>query len=527
MFKVFFIILCLAFCPVTVRAKEVNLTEKIESLLSEDGDEEVKKIDVKIFSPCLVINDNPAPSTLDDLMDSFSEDEIDDEIHIGETANSVDEMFVKKVVTENKTRYISLNSEEYALFDKEKANYKKMSKAMKITFDRVVDNFIYLKFYNFDYSEEFCDGVTYFIKDDNNLDIRDYVMSEAFKNTKNVLSSEVEIVDKHVLKLKLFLWDADNSQIIDSKYFIFDTKNDTESILADRISDFIFTNIDKEKVGIFDSKILYVSETGSPKKRLKQIVVSNLKGDERVIVARGKNTKLTPVFSRSNREEIFYSENLKDGFFVIKHNLLSGKKQIITRDDLIMTSSPVFHPKDNKILVSGSDDNGDTNLYLFDLEKNTNRRLTNSKAISTAASFSPDGTKIVYVSDKSGVKKLYIRDIVENTEYLLTKEHGNYDKPVWSPDGKTIAFIKIEMDDFSLGLIDSDGENERYLIKNFLIEGLRWVNNPRFLVYTKQIEVFGKMSIPKIYLLDLKTSIEKELSLPLSEGASDVDILLN
>ncbi|MDR0571306.1 MAG: hypothetical protein LBG48_00475 [Rickettsiales bacterium] len=237
--------------------------------------------------------------------------------------------------------------------------------------------------------------------------------------------------------------------------------------------------------------------------------------------------KLTPIFSRKNQEEIFYNEELEDGFFVVKHNLITDKKQVITRNDLQMTSSPVFHPTENKILVSGTDIDSNTNLYLFDFEENTNKQITISRAISTSASFSPNGDKIVYVSDKSGKKKLYVRGILDNREYLLTKNYGNYDKPAWSPDGKVIAFIKIEKNNFSLGLIDVDGNNERYLKKNFLIESVKWTTNSRFLAYTKQVDMFGKGSMPRIFLLDIKTEKEIELPLPPKIGTSDIDFILN
>jgi TolB protein len=547
MFKILFFVGCIFFCSVinagTLETTNVSLTDKIESILNDTKEgndkeametvgeiekieeeveevvEEIKKVDVGIFLPCFAINDEEKNSTTPDLEEQIEESD--------EETGSVYEMFAKNTATKNKMRYISISSNEYQTYYIDKKDYKKVYQYIKNIFDKVNNNFKYTNLFDVDYSDNFCDNVTNFIKDDNNIDVRDYIISGAFKNTRNVLNSEIEIIDKYNLKLKLFLWNTDKSEIIDGKYFIFNIKDKMDDVLADRISDFLLINIDREENGIFDSKILYVSETGSPKNRMKQIVISDLDGNKKVTITKGKSVKLTPIFSKNNKEEIFYNENIDGVFWVVKHNLLSGIKHIITTKNLTMTTSPAFHPTENKILVSGTENNGNTNLYLFDLDKNTHKKLTNSNAISTSASFSPDGSKVVYVSDKSGVKKLYIRDIVNGKEYLLTKEHGNYDKPAWSPDGKTIAFIRIELNDFSLGLIDVNGENERYLIKNFLIEGLRWAVNSRFLIYTKQIDVFGSMSIPKIYLFDLKTSKEIQLPLPIKEGASDIDIMLN
>ncbi|MDR2760461.1 MAG: hypothetical protein LBB09_01265 [Rickettsiales bacterium] len=494
--------------------------EKWEELAEEE------KSDVEIFFPCFAIDngDNGVAEGDGGDAEAGGERNADD---YGLTR--VDDIFLEDSGG-NKIIYENINRETFgAYFSDKKMPYGKMSKTLEDIFAKIIGNFKYLGAYGAEYRKDFCDDATKFIRNGGGgTEIRDYVMSNNFKRrTRLVSNSELKIIDQNTFELKLFVWDVKNLGLLESKRFAYNIKNSPTDILADVISDLIFSNLEKGERGIFDSKMAYISETGAPKNRTKQIVLANFTGNEKIKITRGKNTKLTPIFSKQNPEEIFYNEELENGFFVVKHNIVDGNRQIITKSDLIMTTSPVFHPKENKILVSGTDGDGNTNLYLFDLENNTDRKITNTEAICTAASFNPAGNKIVYTSDKSGVKKLYVRDLENNREYMLTKEHGNYDKPAWSPDGKTIAFIKIEKNDFSLGLIDANGENERYLLKNFLIEGVKWTPSSRFLTYTKQTDVFGKMSIPKIYLLDLKTMNERQIPVAPKEGASDIDIILN
>jgi TolB protein len=498
--------------------------EQGEEQEQEQENEEKQIFDIRIFSPCYAVklpayNDDLA---LDGLLDDLQVD------NAKQAEGSVDEMFVdeREEIKKNNNIYIGLSAENIYLTPI--VNREKISKATQKIYKKMSKNFNFLKIYNIKYSENFCEKATDFIKDDATLGMQDYVLTSGdLEDTKYVFYVEVESIDKNAAKYTLFLWDVVNKQMLDSKYFVFEMKSGLESVLADKISDFILANIEGERSGIFDSRILYISETGTPRYRIKQVFLANFLGDEKIKITSGRNTKVTPIFSRKNYEEIFYNEQLEDGFFVIKHNLITGQKQIITRDGLLMTTSPAFHPRENKILVSGTDEDGNTNLYLFDLENQTNRQVTNGKAINTAASFSPDGNQIVYMTDKDGPRKLYIKNMADGKEYLLTKNNGSYDKPSWSPDGKTIAFTKSAGGNFSLGLIDIDGENERYLKKNFLIEGVKWAPNSRFLMYTKQNGVFGKESIPKIFILDIKTGYEVELPLPPKNGASDIDLILN
>ena len=71
------------------------------------------------------------------------------------------------------------------------------------------------------------------------------------------------------------------------------------------------------------------------------------------------------------------------------------------------------------------------------------------------------------------------------------------------------------------------GDGERLLASGYLIEGVKWSPNSRYLIYTKQTSPFGKGSIPKIYIMDILTRHEYQLKTPENEGASDPDWIIN
>ena len=105
----------------------------------------------------------------------------------------------------------------------------------------------------------------------------------------------------------------------------------------------------------------------------------------------------------------------------------------------------------------------------------------------------------------------------------ISKGRGVYDKPSWSPDGKLISFVKLQGGEFYIGLMTPDGENERLIMNAYLVEGIKWSPNGRYLIYSKQKGPFGKDSIPGIYTIDILTGLEYKLNTPENQGASDPD----
>ena len=397
--------------------------------------------------------------------------------------------------------------------------YRKISSNLKIT-----------KLYDINLDKNSCIDINKYIIKSKKCNISNYILSDNLNNFDFIVSILVFDMGNEKIKLQVMIWDILEERFVDGHYYIlnYGKENNNSYRIANLISDFIFVTTTKENCGIFDSKIAYVSETGGVLNRNKQISIINFDGTNNVKITNSRNLKLTPAFSRNKNDEIFYLEYLKEGPFVIKHNLKTNNLSKISSGQ-IMTSAASVNPdkNSNQIIIAGTNDSANTNLYLFDFKRMVNKKLTDSESINTSASFSPDGKKIVYVSDRSGVRKLYVKDLEENIEKLISRGNGIYDKPSWSPDGRLISFIKIANGQFYLGLMTPEGDSERYIMSDYLIEGVKWSPNSRYLIYTKQKDVFGQKSIPRIYIIDILTGNEYKLKTPENEGASDPDWIMN
>src|SRR5438477_1792436 len=67
-------------------------------------------------------------------------------------------------------------------------------------------------------------------------------------------------------------------------------------------------------------------------------------------------------------------------------------------------------------------------------------QVTNNNSEDFHASFSPDGTKILFDSQQSGIYGIFLYDVLTKQTHQLTGNDVKCDHPTWFPDGKHILF---------------------------------------------------------------------------------------
>lgn len=319
------------------------------------------------------------------------------------------------------------------------------------------------------------------------------------------------------LEIRVRGWDVlDQRQLFGKLYT---ASEDNYRKVANAISNEIFKAITGETSGHFDSKILYVSEGGSPKHRIKKINIIDFDGSNHRYLTNGNELVLTPIFSKK-RDEIFYVRYFRDQpqIFSLDVNNLRGNKLGGFR---ITTMAPSVHPKDPNLVLLSAIENGNSDIYEMNISDNTARKLTKDAGIDTTPYYSPDGKFIAFSSDRSGSQQIYIMTVDGYSIKKLSKNSGTYSKPVYSPDGKMIAFTKIQAGNFYIGIMASDGSSEKILSSGYLVEGAKWSPNGRYLVFSKKKGPYGKDSVPRLWIVDIVTGFEFELPTPEGEGATD------
>ncbi len=110
-----------------------------------------------------------------------------------------------------------------------------------------------------------------------------------------------------------------------------------------------------------------------------------------------------------------------------------------------------------KIAFSSTRD-GNSEIYVMDIDGHNHVRLTDDPAIDEDPSWSPDGKRIAFVSRRSGVRQIHVMDSDGQNVIRLTNEAINRE-PAWSPDGKKIAYTRSK-GGYQIWVMDANGQNQ-------------------------------------------------------------------
>ncbi|MEZ5870991.1 MAG: Tol-Pal system beta propeller repeat protein TolB [Nitratireductor sp.] len=325
-------------------------------------------------------------------------------------------------------------------------------------------------------------------------------------NAQALVTARVSMQGDGRLKAEFRLWDVfANEQMIGQQFF---TTPDNWRRLAHIIADAIYERLTGEK-GYFDTRIVYVDETGPKSKRVKRLAIMDQDGANMRPLTSGKDLVLTPRFSPS-RQEITYMSFDGGNPRVYLLQIETGQRELVTNFPN-MTFSPRFSPDGQKIILSLQQD-GNANIYTMDLRSRTTTRLTDTAAIDTAPSFSPDGNRVVFESDRGGRQQLYIMNADGSGQTRISFGNGSYATPVWSPRGDLIAFTKQSGGKFAIGVMKTDGSGERILTEGFHNEGPTWAPNGRVLMFFRDSS--GQNGGPALYSIDLTGYHERRIPTP-------------
>jgi len=314
-------------------------------------------------------------------------------------------------------------------------------------------------------------------------------------NVQFVVTGRVGRAPDGRLQTEFRLWDVSSGSQVAGQQYVTDPNNSRR--VGHIISDAVFTNITSEK-GCFDTRVVFVDETGPKEHRRKRLAIMDQDGANVRYLTHGDDLVVTPRFSPSSQEVTFMSFGNSDPK-VLLLNIETGQREVVGNFPG-MTFAPRFSPDGQKIVMSLSQ-GASANLYAMDLRSRTTTRLSDSSAIDTSPSFSPDGSQIVFESDRGGAQQIYVMSASGGgAKRISFGEGGRYSTPVWSPKGDYIAFTRQGGGGFAIGVMKPDGSGERILTEGFHNEGPTWAPNGLYLMFFRDP---GGQSGAKILMRDV------------------------
>ncbi len=334
-------------------------------------------------------------------------------------------------------------------------------------------------------------------------------------NSQALVQGRARIVEGGQLRIEFRLWDVFAEQQMVGLAYV--TVSENWRQVAHIIADAIYKRITGEE-GYFNTRIVYISESGPQNRRVKRLAIMDQDGENHKFLTEGDALVLTPRFSPTNQEITYLSfyGNLPRVYIF---NIDTGRQEVLG-DFPGMTFAPRFSPDGKKVIMSMAKD-GNSEIYTMDLRTRAVRQLTFHSAIDTSPSYSPDSRQIVFNSDRGGAQQLYVMDASGSAVRRISFGKGRYATPVWSPRGDLIAFTKILGGRFYIGVMRTDGSGERLLAEDFLVEAPTWAPNGRVLMFFRQERTTkdGRGGRSRLYSIDLTGHNEREILTPID--ASD------
>ncbi|WP_299651048.1 Tol-Pal system beta propeller repeat protein TolB [Sphingomonas bacterium] len=259
----------------------------------------------------------------------------------------------------------------------------------------------------------------------------------------------------------------------------------------------------------FDSRVVYVAETGPKAKRIKRLAIMDQDGANHRFLTNGQSIVLTPRFA-PNQQSIVYMSYLGRIPSIYVYDIGSGRQRLVVQN-VATTFAPRFSPDGRSILFSMAQA-GNTDLYRVSVTGGTPQRLTTSPGIDTGGSYSPDGRRIVFESDRSGGQQLYVMAADGSDQQRISFGGGRYATPVWSPRGDQIAFTRLS-GNFRIGIMSPSGGDEKLLTDSWQDEGPSWSPNGRVITFYRAGR--GSQGKADLWSVDLTGVNERRIPTPL------------
>src|SRR2546421_2855891 len=322
-------------------------------------------------------------------------------------------------------------------------------------------------------------------------------------NAQGLITGRVTRQPAGRLKVEFRLWDVSSGQQLTGQQYF--TTPDNWRRIAHIVSDQVYERLTGEK-GYFDTRIVFIDETGPKERRVKRLSIMDQDGANVRYLTRGEDLVLTPRFSPSTQEITYMSYGQGDPR-VFLLNIENGQREIVGNFPG-MTFSPRFSPTGQQVIMS-LQQGPNSNIFVMDLQSKRTTRLTDTAAIDTAPCYAPDGGRICFESDRGGKPQIYVMGANGGAAQRVSFGEGSYSTPVWSPRGDFIAFTKQGGGQFSIGIMQPDGSGGRLLTSGFDNEGTTFAPDRRVRMFFRD---WG--GGPSLYVIDVTGRNEQKVPTP-------------
>ncbi|MHB1273048.1 MAG: Tol-Pal system beta propeller repeat protein TolB [Rhodanobacter sp.] len=283
-----------------------------------------------------------------------------------------------------------------------------------------------------------------------------------------------------MVQVEYELWDVNKQQSLLHQAMPPAPVGDMRS-LAHQIADIIYQKITGVR-GAFWTRIAYITAVGLGNHTTYSLIVADSDGFNPQVVARSKESLLTPRWSPDGKKIAYVSfESGNSAIYV--QDITTGSRQLVEAHAKGINGAPAWSPDGTKLAVALSYV-GNLELFVLDLATHKETRLTHNLAIDTEPVWAPDGQSIYFTSDRSGQAQIYqIPATGGEAQRISFQGQTNLDAAI-SYDGKQIAMVQGNGNVYRIAIMDrSLGDQVRFISPGPLDESPSFAPNASMLLY--------------------------------------------
>ena len=281
-----------------------------------------------------------------------------------------------------------------------------------------------------------------------------------------------------MLRVEYELWDVNKQQSLLAQAFTAPA-GDLRGV-AHQIADQIYEKITGVR-GAFWTRIAYITAVGLGDNTTYSLIVADSDGYNPQVVARSKESLLSPAWSPDGRKIAYVSfEGGNSNIYI--QDITTGSRQLVSSHKGI-NGAPAFSPDGSKLALSLSYV-GNPEIFVLDLGSRQETRLTNNLAIDTEPVWAPDGQSIYFTSDRSGRPQIYQTTVGGGSAERITFQGQNNLKPSVSYDGKQIAMVQGNGNVYRIAILDRGlGGQVRFISPGPIDDAVSFAPNASMLLY--------------------------------------------